>query len=100
MNWRDAKKNRRAWRKVYITVCSEKDSLDRQTFWLEWMADNIGYHLNETGLRGQIFFSNLEQHLKHWKKNGYKLIFRHWNIKEKTYRIVEFPTVKKQKIAA
>lgn len=37
------------------------DRFGRRTFMAFWLADNIGYHLNESGVRGQVFFTEPER---------------------------------------
>ena len=62
------------WKTVYITIIDKHpDNLGRQHFWTQWMSETIGKHLNETGLRGQMSFCNLNESLKYWQNKGYKI---------------------------
>ena len=62
---------------LYVTIRSMPDNLNRQFFTCQWMADNVGKKCNETGLRGQNFFTELEPCLKEFTNKGYKVEYRH-----------------------
>jgi len=51
------------------------DDKGRQHFWIQWVSDTIGEHLNETGLRGTLNFGNLNEHLQHFENLEYKIEF-------------------------
>lgn len=61
---------------VLIEIFSQKDNLGRQSFSASWIADNIGYRCNETGVRGQHFFAIIDEHVKTWMDKGYKILMK------------------------
>ncbi len=64
------------WNTLYVTILSAKDNLGRQEFLLEWMNNNVGKSCNETGLRGQISFDKLSEHIEHFKKKGFDVVYK------------------------
>ena len=62
---------------LYVTIRSIPDNLNRQFFTCQWMTDNVGKECNETGLRGQNFFTELELCLKEFTNKGYKIEYRY-----------------------
>lgn len=44
---------------VLVTYSDDgPDRYGRRTFFAYWVADNVGYHLNEHGVRAQVFHTN------------------------------------------
>jgi hypothetical protein len=63
------------WNTLYVTVHNRvPDALGRRGFTLQWMANNLGYHCNETGLRGQVFFAVLDTYLNKAKAEGKTIV--------------------------
>lgn len=51
-------------------IMTEPDALGRQRFMAEWPADNIGPRLNESGIRGQCFFTRIQDWIKQRNTEG------------------------------
>ena len=60
----------------YVTIMSEKDNLGRQEFLLEWPDNNLGYYMNEKGLKGQIFYCILDEKIKSFREKEYNIIYK------------------------
>lgn len=51
------------------------DEFGRRCFFAFWIADNIGPHLNEHGVRGQVFFTNIDNFIARASQHGPVRIF-------------------------
>lgn len=58
---------------VHVEQLSPVDNLGRCRFITRWPADNIGPHCDETGLRGQVFFTDLAAHVASWRADGFEV---------------------------
>ena len=64
-------------KKLYVTFRdSAPDSEGRRHFLLEWERDEIGYFRNETGLFGQVFFTQPEQSIESFIRKDYEIIYK------------------------
>lgn len=59
---------------IQIIIHSNKDNLGRQSFTAEWIADNIGPTLADTGIRGQCFFTDLDKWIENKKRDGRNVV--------------------------
>ncbi len=60
----------------YITVIDkEPDKNGKQHFWIQWLSNQLGRKRNETGLFGQHFFGNLNEHISLYKERNINVVF-------------------------
>lgn len=59
---------------IQVIVHSDKDREGRQSFTAEWISDNIGPSLTDTGIRGQCFFTDLSKWIEERKQAGKNVI--------------------------
>lgn len=59
---------------IQVIIESPKDNKGRQHFSSEWIADNVGPQVNETGIRSQTFFTELSGWIKEKKSEGKNVI--------------------------
>lgn len=58
---------------VIIEVTGHVDSLGRRQFTAYWVADNVGAHCNERGVRGQNFHAEVAEHAARWQACGLRV---------------------------
>ncbi|ORW08479.1 MULTISPECIES: hypothetical protein [Mycolicibacter] len=54
---------------------SHTDEFGQRRFFAFWIAHNIGPHLNEHGVRGQVFFTNIDTFIARASQEGPVRIF-------------------------
>jgi len=62
---------------LYVTFRDNgPDNEGRRHFLLEWESNHIGYFKNETGLFGQIFFTQPEKEIYSFIKKDYEIKYK------------------------
>jgi hypothetical protein len=61
---------------IVVEPITEADELGRQQFFGYWLADNVGYFLNETGTRGQVWHTNLAVWTAEQEAKGFTVVGR------------------------
>jgi len=55
---------------IQIIIHTKKDKDGNQSFSAEWISDNIGPNLSNTGIRSQCYYTNIEKFTSEREQRG------------------------------